>query len=57
MSAPYIILVGIPQDEIICRILDVTPCRLANILRDVTSKKAEIFLINAVKNTSPNYLF
>jgi hypothetical protein len=52
MSTPYRLLVGRLQDKSISRVLDVTPCRLLNILREVTSKNAASLLITAVINTS-----
>jgi hypothetical protein len=54
MSTPYRRLGGRPPDKSISRILDVTPCRLVNILREVTSKNAATFQVTAVTNTSLN---
>jgi len=43
-------LVGRPQDKSISLIQDVTPRRLVNILRYVTSKNGATFLLTAVTN-------
>jgi len=51
MSTPYRRLIGRPQDKSISRILDVTPCRLVNILRYLTSKNGATFLVTAVTDT------
>jgi hypothetical protein len=47
MSSPHRLPLGSSQDKIIARILDVTPCKLVNILRDVKFKNEANFRIIA----------